>query len=282
MPLIGILTIPDNDTASNTSTIDASYVKYLEGAGALSTPILFNATQEEIKEQFAFLNGVFFTGGPYRPTDMPRYFETATLLYSLVLQSAGEADEAGSSVPLWATCLGHQAVSDIAAGGVDILDEFDSEGLELSLELTEAASESKLFAAMPIQIRESLTTSNLTTNWHHYGVSPETFEATVAPAGLRLLSTNVGLQGKTFTSTMEHISAPITTVQWHPEANAYDYNPDDDVVVHDIESAATMSWLARYFVSQARTSVRGERPRTFRVEDYPVAKVGADYKYVLA
>lgn len=65
MPLIGILTIPDNDTFSNSSTIDASYVKYLDGAGAVTTPILFNATEDEIKEQFGYLNGVFFTRGRY-------------------------------------------------------------------------------------------------------------------------------------------------------------------------------------------------------------------------
>ena len=66
---------------------------------------------------------------------------------------------------------------------------------------------------MPDDIKESLVSSNLTTNWHHYGISLETFEASVAPEGFTLLSTNVGLQGKTFTSTMEHATAPITTVQ---------------------------------------------------------------------
>ena len=66
---------------------------------------------------------------------------------------------------------------------------------------------------MPDDIKESLVKSNLTTNWHHYGISPETFDASVAPEGFTLLSTNVGLQGKTFTSTMEHATAPITTVQ---------------------------------------------------------------------
>ena len=143
---------------------------------------------------------------------MTRYFATATLLYKLVMQSA-EDDELDPAVPLWATCLGHQAVSDIAAGGFDVLDEFDSEGLELPLELTDAAEESKLFSAMPSDIKDSLIRANLTTNWHHFGISPATFEALVAPEGFTLLSTNVGLQGKTFTSTMEHSSAPVTTVQ---------------------------------------------------------------------
>ena len=43
-----------------------------------------------------------------------------------------------------------------------------------------------------------------------------------------------------------------------------------------------MAWLARYFVSQARaTGVRGQRPAEYRVEDHPVAKAGADYKYTI-
>lgn len=74
---------------------------------------------------------------------MARYFETATLLYNLVMESA--ADEPASSVPIWATCLGHQAVSDIAAGGVDVLDNFDSYGIELSLELTDASRSGVLY-----------------------------------------------------------------------------------------------------------------------------------------
>ena len=72
MPLIGILTIPDDDASGcNSSTIDASYVKYLEGGGALTTPILFNATEEEVKEQFLYLNGVFFTGGEKAGVPLP-------------------------------------------------------------------------------------------------------------------------------------------------------------------------------------------------------------------
>ena len=71
---------------------------------------------------------------------------------------------------------------------LDVLSNFDSEGLELSLELTDAASESKLFTAMPPEIKDSLTSANLTTNWHHFGVSPASLARTSEiPEGMVLI-----------------------------------------------------------------------------------------------
>jgi gamma-glutamyl hydrolase len=108
-PVIGILTQPPiaSSDGINLSLIDSSYVKWLESGGAMVVPILFNETSDNIELQFHKLNGVLFTGGPSKPTDFNRYFQTENLLYNLCLKY---------NQPLWGTCLGFQSISDIIAG----------------------------------------------------------------------------------------------------------------------------------------------------------------------
>jgi hypothetical protein len=83
-PVIGILTQPPSPDVDNQnfSLIDASYVKYLEGGGAVVVPILFNQSIEDTTAQFFELSGVFFTGGPAKPTDFARFILAYLLRFS--------------------------------------------------------------------------------------------------------------------------------------------------------------------------------------------------------
>lgn len=95
-PIIGILTLP-TDSASdgvNFSRVDSSYVRWLEGAGAVVVPILFNDTSVNTEALFQHLSGVLFTGGPDKPTDFDRYFAKASELYHLCVEYG---------MPLWGT-----------------------------------------------------------------------------------------------------------------------------------------------------------------------------------
>lgn len=275
-PVIGILSIP-TDAASDSvdySRIDNSYVRWLEGAGAMVVPIYFNESASHVEEQFLTLNGVLFTGGPDKPTDFDRYFETATLLYNLALKLG---------MPLWGTCLGFQTISDIAAGGQeDILSDYDAYDMELPLHLTiEARATSRLFGpSMPSDIRLLFTDANYTTNWHHYGVSPETFTQQVGPAGFRALSINADKQGALFVSALEHETAPMYAVQFHPEANAHDR--DHETVDHSSAAVQAMQYLASFFVQEARSKGLGPGDvgeDTFdNIETYPLEGT----KYIFA
>lgn len=95
-PVIGILTLPPDSASdgNNFSRVDSSYVRWLEGAGAMVTPILFNDTDANTETLFHRLSGVLFTGGPDKPTDFKRYFAKAQYLHSLAVQYG---------MPLWGT-----------------------------------------------------------------------------------------------------------------------------------------------------------------------------------
>ncbi|OEL13198.1 Gamma-glutamyl hydrolase 1 [Dichanthelium oligosanthes] len=78
-PVIGIVTHPgdgaggriSNGTA--TSYIGASYVKFVEAAGARVIPLVYNEPEERLLEKLSLVNGVLFTGGSEK---QGVYFET--------------------------------------------------------------------------------------------------------------------------------------------------------------------------------------------------------------
>jgi len=148
-------------------------------------------------------------------------------------------------------------ISDLMAGNEkeDILSDFKSERMALPLALTADAAKSRLLgsAGTPPDVLATLTGAdgnNVTQNWHHYGVSLDTFAARVAPAGMVSLSTNADKLGAAFVSTMEHGSHPIYATQWHPEANAFDRGHAS--VNHGFDAVRAMQWMAAFFVREAR------------------------------
>lgn len=251
MPIIGILTMPI-DPASDSldvSFIDTSYVKFLHGGGATVVPILFNSTTEEIETQMELLDGVFFTGGAAMPTSFPRFYTTAKLLYSLVM-------EQGKT--LWGTCLGFQMISDIVAGQVadpGILGNYPSMNLALSLNFTEyGEKQSQMFSHLPPKVRELFSQQALTENWHNYGVGLDVFKSNMEPKGYRIVSTNIDTNGVEFVSTFEHEKSHIFATQWHPEANQYDPDPKNGAnIVHSMDATTAMNYMANFLIQNART-----------------------------
>ena len=116
-------------------------------------------------------------------------------------------------MPLWGTCMGLQLLS-VLVGGYGVLEyeAFDAEDLSLPLDFTAAAKTSKLFGGgAPL----GLFAENVTSNLHHDGVDPETYDTNGALRGFySVLSTNVDRKGKPFASTIEAKEYPIWGVQW--------------------------------------------------------------------
>ncbi|RWR93013.1 Peptidase C26 [Cinnamomum micranthum f. kanehirae] len=68
-PVVGILTHPGDgasgrlNNATNASYIAASYVKFVESAGARVIPLIYNEPKEILAEKLNLVNGVLLTGG---------------------------------------------------------------------------------------------------------------------------------------------------------------------------------------------------------------------------
>lgn len=95
---------PSLDEAGNGSPpsyIAASYVKYLESAGARVVPVLWDADETQLRATFAGLSGLLFPGGgqDLGHYDSP-FLVKARFLYNLVIA----ANARGDYFPLW-VCL---------------------------------------------------------------------------------------------------------------------------------------------------------------------------------
>jgi gamma-glutamyl hydrolase len=256
-PVIGILAQPVSDEEKNDdrhSYIAASYIKYIEGAGARVVPIPYDLPQEQLFSLFTQLNGLLFPGGG---TDLngTEYFHVQEYLLTLALKS-------GKYFPVWGTCLGMQAISMIVAQDLSVLTHgWDSWNISMPLDFypnaQQVRSYSRLFGRQNMPSDEmfwSFQDEALTLNNHHDGVTTDNwFNNKNLATSFRVLSTNKDRKGSRFISTAEMINYPVYIVQWHPEKPVYEWREDEDIN-HSYASVLANQHMANFFVNECRNN----------------------------
>lgn len=221
-PIIGILSMPtDYPGYENKSYFPASYVKWLESAGARVVPLLYTSSAAEIQQQLQYLNGALFTGGGTDFTNpdgsLSQFAKTGLIIFNESVQAWSR----GEVFPLWGTCQGHELVSFLGSNMnmSTLTGGFDSENLTIPLNFTNAAATSRLYGSMPANVLSIFANEPVTMNNHQMGVTPEDFAAAPALASrFTVLATNMDRVGKEFVSSMEGRNGlPIFTSQYHPE-----------------------------------------------------------------
>ncbi|KAK3580712.1 hypothetical protein CHS0354_005716 [Potamilus streckersoni] len=247
-PVIGVLAQETNSSTFGDTYIIATYIKYIESAGAQVVPIRVNETEDYYRNLFNSINGVLFPGGDV-DIITSEYAKAGKLLFLMAVQ----AHDKGDYFPVWGTCLGFQLLTAITTGQ-DLLTKFDSTNVNWPLNFTQDAQKSHLLGSLPRDVHHYLTKENVTENFHQYGMSPETFNGNPALSKFyTVLSTNMDRNGKVFISTMEAKKYPIFGVQWHPEKNLFNWNPKYDIN-HDAHAVRVSQYFASFFVSEARKS----------------------------
>jgi gamma-glutamyl hydrolase len=127
---------------------------------------------------------------------------------------------------------------------------FDSENYPVPLIATAALAHSRMFGDASPGLIKALTTENITMNNHGAGVAPADFEE-ILGGTVEMLSTNVDRIGRPFVSTFEHKSYPFYGSQWHPEKNAFEWNPKESIP-HSADAVSLMQHVANFFVNEAR------------------------------
>jgi gamma-glutamyl hydrolase len=220
-PIIGVFTQPSSSKEGNCGGsclyLAASYVKYLESAGARVVPINYYAKEAELDNVFKSVNGVFFPGGG---SSFPT---SAQYLFDKIVA----ANDAGDFFPLWGTCMGFQWLMIAQSRNQNILDPpsgvLDSENYSIPLNFTSTAAASRLFSSAPADIFKILGSEDVTLNNHHYGIYPDHLASTTSLKSFyNVLSTNFDRQGVEFVSTVEAFDYPIYGSQWHPEKNNFE------------------------------------------------------------
>uniref|UniRef100_A0A671K7Z0 folate gamma-glutamyl hydrolase n=1 Tax=Sinocyclocheilus anshuiensis TaxID=1608454 RepID=A0A671K7Z0_9TELE len=228
------------------SYIAASYVKFLESAGARVVPLMINKSDDEYRKLFKSINGVLFPGGGVS-LESSGYSKAAGIFYRLAL----EANSNGDYFPVWGTCLGFELLTLLTSGKL-LLSHTNTSGIALPLNFTDDVRDSRLFKDFPEDLMKSLETEPLTENSHQWSLTTENFtKSETLKKFYRVLSTNTDGQNE-FVSTMEAYDFPIYATQWHPEKNAFEWTRP--YIPHTPSAIKTTFYMAYFFVNEARKS----------------------------
>eukprot|EP01027_Heterolobosea_sp_BB2_P008287 GEZU01012290.1.p1 GENE.GEZU01012290.1~~GEZU01012290.1.p1 ORF type:complete len:250 (-),score=35.69 GEZU01012290.1:501-1250(-) len=203
-PIVGIITEPTAGSALEQfgkSFINADYVKWLEGSGARVAVIPFDASEEQLSSLFNGINGLVFPGGADIIDHTPYYY-SARYLFDLALK----ANQQDDYFVVWGTCLGFELLNMLVAdGNFSVLSDFDAENISLPLSFTpDGLQTSRIFREAPSWMITALQNENLTENFHHYGISPETFQGNRNLVNFfNVISTSFDRENREFVSTIE-------------------------------------------------------------------------------
>ncbi|KAH9552642.1 hypothetical protein CY35_09G077100 [Sphagnum magellanicum] len=254
-PLIGILSQPscgecetEADWTSNRSCIAASYVKFVESAGARAVPLLYNEPEESLIKKFAAINGILFPGGATSLDDNP-FYQTAEKLFKMVIES----NDNGDYFPLYGACLGFQLLTVIVSQNHSILGQFEAAHRPAPLLLVgDWVKNHSIFQWVPRGVVDKISKQPLAMENHHEGVSPQTwFSNGLLTDFFHVLTTTQDNNGKMYISTVESQRYPILGVQWHPEPP---FEWGDVMIPHSVDAVQLTQAVANYFISEARKS----------------------------
>ena len=244
--------------------VAASYVKFVEAAGALPAVIPHDATDEELEILLGRLNGVLFPGGGASLSPGHPYHHIG----KRVLNYAIEANNRGDYFPIQFTCLGFELVMQLIAGDdADILFNTDAVNYPSTLAVTEVGRESRFFGCPGDEKRSNddtrgecwgaeiagmLAQMRLAMNSHRKGVSPNVFSKSDSLASFfTLVATAADRAGVPYVAMVEAKRYPFFATQWHPEKNAYEWSGD---VPHTSDAVHVTSYFAEVLGREARRS----------------------------
>uniref|UniRef100_A0A8C7Y3N0 folate gamma-glutamyl hydrolase n=1 Tax=Oryzias sinensis TaxID=183150 RepID=A0A8C7Y3N0_9TELE len=217
-PIIGVLAqeiLPKDAFARGSSYIAASYVKFLESAGARVAPIQINLTDEEYTKLFHSINGLLLPGGDV-DIQKSQFSRVSKIFYSMAVR----ANDAGDYFPIWGTCQGFQQLTVLTANKnlLTLTDTKASVSLchSNSQQQPSPAKSSRLFRSFPKDLLQ-LANENIPSRFHSWSLSAQNYskDATLKRF-YRVLAINSDGR-KEFISTMEANRYPFSAVQWHPE-----------------------------------------------------------------
>lgn len=282
-PIIGVFTQPSSSKEGNCNGnclyLAASYVKYLESAGARVVPINYYSSKSDLDKVFSSINGLFFPGGGAVFPQSAQY----------MFDKAVAANDAGDFFPVWGTCMGFQWLLISASRNADILDppsgQMDAYNLSIPLDFTAEAKSSRLFSDAG-KLFGVLAKENVTMNNHHYGIFTDHFYQTDSLSSFfKVLSTNKDRKGVEFISTIEAFKYPIYGSQWHPEKNNFEYGKTDGIpneaIDHSPDAVAVSQYTATFFVDQARNNFHKFPSATEEdaalIDNYPPSKTTGSF-----
>ncbi|KAG0495061.1 hypothetical protein HPP92_006055 [Vanilla planifolia] len=263
-PVIGIVSHPGDgatgrlSNSTDASNIPASYVKFVESAGARVIPLIYNEPWDILSRKLDLVNGVLFTGGWVKKG---LYFETVKKVFEATLAR----NDAGEHFPLFGICLGFELISMIISEDNDICEPFGARNQASTLQFTDITDiVGSVFERFPSELLIRLSTECLVMQNHQYGISPRKLQENVALSSFfKILTTSADENNEVYISTAQAYKYPVTCFQWHPEKNAFEWG--SSLIPHTEDAIQITQMIANYFIREARKS--NKRPSSQQVRD---------------
>ncbi|XP_066924525.1 gamma-glutamyl hydrolase A-like [Clytia hemisphaerica] len=272
-PIIGILSqkITEEFTpyvTHDSTYIAASYVKWIEGAGAQVIPILSTYSKKKVLKLVRSINGVLFPGGA-APLNDSNYARAARWIFNEAIRIN---DFEKRPFPLWGTCLGFEVLNVLGSGlsPNEILSEYDSENLLLEIDFTKEAFDSRLFHTIDMGLMRKMMFKKLSLHMHQAGINPDVYEKNSRIRKMfKVLASNLDKKGKEFVSVIEGRKYPFYGTQFHPEKNIYEWTRNEKIN-HSPDAILAAQYFANFFVNEARKSYIENMPvrRLKHLEDH--------------
>lgn len=248
-PVIGVLSQKTNGkmTKFGHSYIAASYVKYLEMAGAQVYPVMDSWDAEKMNRTLHSLNGILIPGGAQLFPNS-KFYEASKFIYDWVTHR----NQNGMYFPLWGTCLGFEVILAVQANLTEDIRFTCSAHMPNNLTIEDGAQDSKMLQNIDSVLYEAVQSQKIVYNAHGFCVSPDMILKDDGPLhnSFNLLATNWDATGQKYVALVEHKKLPIYASQFHPEKNGFEWSIYVDIP-HSQNAIYFMQYLANFFVSEA-------------------------------
>ncbi|XP_053212026.1 gamma-glutamyl hydrolase A-like [Panonychus citri] len=260
-PVIGILTMPIEDSGNRTSpsNFPSSYVKFIESAGGRVIPVLVGKDEDYYAKMINITSGMLLTGGSIDLTDSV-YTQSAYLIWKITLK----INDNDQYYPLLGICQGFEFFL-YAANGLAEWPLIKCEAENLVERLTFMVNEtqikqSKMFQWASDQIIKTLSNKRVTYNAHSWCLPVSPVSGQFFPRigdFFRTLAKSIDSNGIEFISLIESVDYPIYGLQFHPEKPAFEpvISPDRSNTPHSLDAVLIGQFFANLFISEARKSV---------------------------
>ncbi|XP_054262844.1 gamma-glutamyl hydrolase A-like isoform X1 [Macrosteles quadrilineatus] len=248
-PIIGIVTeeVSSKAQVDARSMIAASYVKAVEQAGARAVPIFINKTASYYRHILDAINGVVLPGGAVSFNSSGGYADVGRI----IMEYTKEVNSNGDIFPVLGVCLGFELLLYLEVESYSILVNCNSSNVALPLVFKNKYQRSKLYYRAPTEVIEILSTLPVTYNQHRKCVTEQLLAQHNLTDTWHVLTTSYDVNRKEFISSIEHRGLPVAGIQFHPEKNAFEWNPTERIV-HSHKAVVSARHFYDWLVGEAR------------------------------
>ena len=291
MVTVGIMTAPwlSNTDSHITSYMAASYIKWLESAGALVVPIEFDLPKPKILGLLRQLNGVVLIGGGIdnSKTHTHEQFLHYQDAVNYVINYSIYQNGIGNYYPLWCTCMSFELAAifltenRILKHQKSISEKFlEREGQIGPSVLKWTKKKSKLRNIFTNKEISEMSKKDSIFQAHSLSITCRSKLSKKLSKVANIVAVNTSVPGHGGKGGVKYISIyelkkyPIYGVQFHPEKPPFEYVNDHKRVPKTDIAITISNKMARFFINECKKNsnvwIGGKRFFDFTINDYNV------------